>query len=188
MTKDLLTALEAMRPNSGTDELWPRHLQDAERDRIMATDSESTVPRVRSRRVASVVAVAALFAAGGVGAAAATGMMPKAFTDTFYYWQDPAPGKTPVDPATAERVGSIPGPVGTVFSVLVAHGAGSQRCVTPVFESATSVAQPGPSEFIDLGNRCRQGPEDFGELGDGAGTFVVGAYGESVGARCYHMC
>ncbi len=109
-------------------------------------------------------------------------MMPAAFTEHYSYWRSPpTPGESGVDPAAATRIGSVPGPDGTVFSVLVAQGTGGMRCVASVFETVTSAALPGPSEFIDLGNRCRQGPEDWGALGDGAGTFVVGAYGESVG-------
>lgn len=107
--------------------------------------------------------------------AAATGMMPKAFTDHYYLWKEPGPGAGPgataVDPATAERIASIPGPDGTVFSVFMAHGIGSQRCLTSVFESTTSAAQPGPSEFTDLGSRCRHDGE--GGFGDGAGTMVA---------------
>jgi len=184
MTKDLLKTLEAMRPDH--DAPWSHDLRAAECARIMATGSEPTAPRVRSRRVATVVTVAALVVAGGVGAAAASGMMPKAFTDHFAHWKSPGPGAgpgaTPVDPATAERIGSIPGPDGTVFSVLVARGVGDQRCLASVFESPESAARPGPSEFTDLGSRCRQGPDGIGALGDGAGA-MVGMFGTGAGGE-----
>ncbi|QBJ96439.1 hypothetical protein ERC79_11080 [Rhodococcus sp. ABRD24] len=184
MTKDLLKTLEGMRPDTGTDSLlWPQHLQATERARIMATTTEPASPARRTRRVGTVVAVAALIAAGGVGAAAASGIMPKAFTDHYYSWKEPGPGSTPVDPAAAERIGSVPGPDSFVLSVFVARGAGDQRCMAAVFESPESAARPGPSEFTDLGGRCRQGPESAGGLGDGAGTFPVASFGDGGGGE-----
>lgn len=186
MTKDLLKTLEAMRPDTEADRLWPQHVQAAEQARIMATTSAPTAPAVRSRRVGAVALTAALFTVAGISAAAASGMMPKTFTDHYYFWKEPGPGAGPgagpVDPATAKRIASIPGPDGTVFSVFEARGAGSQRCVTPVFESAASAEQPGPSEFTDLGSRCRH-DDDAGAFGDGAGAMVeyaAGADGERV--------
>ncbi|PTR25784.1 hypothetical protein C8K36_106218 [Rhodococcus sp. OK519] len=182
MTTDLLETLEAMRPDS--DALWPEDLRAAACARIIAADAEPTTPRARSRRAATVVTVAALVATAGVGAAAASGMMPQAFTDHFSHWRDAlGPGTAPVDPAAAQRVGTVPGgPDGLVFSVLVAHGAGDQRCLASVFESPESATQPGPSEFTDLGSRCRQGPEGFGDLGDGAGYFPL-AFGDGGGGE-----
>ncbi|RVW02396.1 hypothetical protein [Rhodococcus spongiicola] len=183
MTKDLLRTLEAMRPGAGTEKLWPEHLQATERARIMATTAEPVAPPVRSGRVGAVTLAAALFTVGGIGAAAATGLIPTAFVDHYYYWKTPGPGSTAVDPAAAERIGSIPGPDGTVFSVLVAHGAGSQRCLAAVFESSASAALPGPSEFTGLGSRCRQGPEGARALGDGSGTFVASTFGDGGGGE-----
>ncbi|MFC4604436.1 hypothetical protein [Rhodococcus kronopolitis] len=182
MTSDPLRTLEALRPDAGAGELWPQHLQAAARARILATTTEpAPAPRPR-RRVGAVCLAAALLTAGGLGVAAAAGMMPAAFTDHYSHWRNPPePGTPAVDPAAAARIGSVPGPDGTVFSVMVAPGADGMRCVTSVFETVASAALPGPDEFIDLGNRCRQGPEDWGALGDGAGTFVVGGYGESLG-------
>lgn len=182
MTKDLLKTLDAMRPDTGTDRLWPQHLQAAVRARIMDTASmlEFSAPTGRSKRAAVVALTAAAVTVGGVGAVAASGMMPTAFTDHYYFWKEPGagagPGAEPVDPATATRVASIPGPDGAVFSVFMARGAGSQRCVTPVFESVASAKRPGPSEFTDLGSRCRH--DDDGAFGDGAG----GAVGYGAGA------
>ncbi|MFM1723169.1 hypothetical protein ABEU20_001730 [Rhodococcus sp. PAM 2766] len=174
MTKNLLRTLERMRPDD--DALWPADQRAAVCARVMADVSAPPAPRRRSRRVASVVTVAALVVAGGVGAAAASGVMPKAFTDTFYYWRDRAPGETPVDPAVAKRIGSIPGPDGTVFTVLVAHGTDGERCVAPVFETAASAAMPGPSEFSGTIDRCRR-KTDTAAFGEGAGTWIVGAIG-----------
>ncbi|WP_137725879.1 hypothetical protein [Prescottella subtropica] len=175
MTKDLLKTLEAMRPEARADSLWPQHLQAAEQARIMATTSAPAVPSGRSKKVGAVTLAAALFTVGGIGAAAATGLMPKAFTDHYSVWKNPGPGAgpeaTPVDPATAERVASVPGPDGTVFSVFIARGVGDRRCVTPVFESTASAEQPGPSDFTDLGSRCRH--DDDGAFGDGSGAMVA---------------
>ncbi len=182
MTKDLLKTLEAMRPDPGPDRLWPKHLRDAEKARIMATDSEPTVPPARSRRVVAAVTIGALLAVGGVAACTATALMPNAFTDHYYFWKEPGPeagpGVTPVDPATAERIASIPGPDGTVLSVFEARGVGSQRCVTSVFESAANTERPGPSEFTDLGSRCRY--DGDGAFGDGAGAMVA-SFGDGAG-------
>lgn len=188
MTKDLLKTLEAMRPDIGADRLWPQHLQAAEQARIMATASASAAPTVRSRRVGAVALTAALFTVAGIGAAAASGMMPKAFTDHYYFWKEPGPGAGPgagpVDPATAKRIASIPGPGGAVFSVFEARGDGSRRCVTPLFESADSAERPGPSEFTDLGSRCRHDGDGAGAFGDGAGA-MVGSYGESASGEVF---
>lgn len=178
MTTDLLKTLEAMRPDTGADRLWPQPMQAAVRARIMDATTTQAVsgPTGRSKRVAVVVLTAAVVTGGGVGAVAATGLMPTAFTDHYYFWKEPGvvsePGAEPVDPATAKRIGSIPGPDGTVFSVFEARSAGSQRCVKPVFESAASAERPGPSEFTDLGSRCRHAGD--GAFGFGAGAFGVG--------------
>lgn len=181
MTDDPVKTLEAMRPDH--NELWSEDLRATGCAHIMATDSEPTAPRARSRRVTTVVAVAALVAAGGVAACTATGLTPKTFADHFSHWRDaPAPGTTPVDPAAAERIGSVPGPDGTVFTVLVARGTGDQRCLASVFETPDSAARPGPTEFTDLGSRCRQGPEGFGKLGDGAGYFPY-SFGDGGGGE-----
>lgn len=169
MTTDLLKALETMRPDTGANDLWPQHLHVAERDRIMAIGSGPEAPPVR-RRVGAVTITAALFTVAGIGTAAVSGMMPKAFTDHYYFWRDaPALGETAVDPGTAERIASIAGPDGTVFSVFVARGAGGQRCLTALFESTAEATQPVPLEFTDLGGRCRLGPEGSGAFSFGAG-------------------
>ncbi|OFE10827.1 hypothetical protein [Rhodococcus sp. 1139] len=154
MTKDPLKTLEKLRPDTHTDELWPQHLQAAERDRIMATSTNPTAPDRHRRGVGTIVLVAAIATAGGIGVAAATGLMPKVFTDTFSGWQSQQYGGG-VNPDTAERIASMPGPDGTVFSVFVAHGSDGWRCIAPIFESAADAQQPGPSNFVDLGDYCR---------------------------------
>ncbi len=179
MTRDLLATVAKIRPDAHADDLWPKPLQVAERERIMATAVLPVVPPTRRRRTGAVALVAAISAVGGVGVAAAGGLMPKAFTDAYANWLD-YPHSSGVNPATAERVASIPGPDGTVFSVFVAHGADGWRCIAPVFESAADAEQPGPVNFTELGDSCvpasnsktfvdAVGSESFG---DGAGFFV----------------
>ncbi|MFC9517077.1 hypothetical protein ACFTSD_15200 [Nocardiaceae bacterium NPDC056970] len=170
MTRDLLSRLEEMRPNPHTDEVWPKHVQEAERDRIMATSTGPAVPAVRRRRVGAIAFAAAITAAGGVGVAAAGGLMPKSFTDAYANWLD-YPDSSGVNPADAERIASIPGPDGTVMSVFVARGADGTRCVAPVFESVADTEQAGPANFTKLMNYCR--PETAtGPFGQGRGGEV----------------
>ncbi|MDZ7913067.1 MAG: hypothetical protein U5O16_14730 [Rhodococcus sp. (in: high G+C Gram-positive bacteria)] len=83
-----------------------------------------------------------------------------------------------IDPSTAERVGSIPGPDGSLFSVFVAHGADGWRCVAPVFEASADIDKVGPSKFISLGHGCRSNDDLYGadSFGGGAGIMVAGPH------------
>ncbi|SDD25706.1 hypothetical protein [Rhodococcus tukisamuensis] len=170
MTRNLLTTLEQIRPDAHIDELWPNHLQVTARDRIMATSTDPVVPVARRRRAGAIAVVAAITAAGGVGVAAATGLMPKAFTDAYSGWLT-YPDSSGVNPAAAERIAAIPGPDGTVMSVFVAQGTDGTRCVAPVFESAADTEQAGPANFTKLMNYCRPAV-DTGPFGQGAGGEV----------------
>ncbi|MFI8658541.1 hypothetical protein ACIGKR_00980 [Rhodococcus qingshengii] len=185
MTKDLLTTLEKLRPSDTVSaELWPENVQDAARTRIMATKNNIGATKAPRRRVGAIVLVAAICAAVVVGCAAATGMMPKAFTDMYSGWQTMPGTNGGIDPSTAERVGSIPGPDGTLFSVFVAHGANGWRCVAPIFESAEDLDQRAPSDFSHLGDSCfpAADPDMYPEeaspfaLGGGAGIMVAGPH------------
>ncbi len=187
MTKDPLTTLEKLRPSDTVSaELWPENVQDAVRTRIMATENNIGATKAPRRRVGAIVLVAAICAAVVVGCAAATGMMPKAFTDMYSGWQTMPGTNGGIDPSTAERVGSIPGPDGTLFSVFVAHGANGWRCVAPVFEASADIDKVGPSKFIGLGHGCRSidlyGADSFGggagyEAGPHEATYDAGAGG-----------
>ncbi|ARE34090.1 MULTISPECIES: hypothetical protein [Rhodococcus] len=187
MTKDPLTTLEKLRPSDTVSaELWPENVQDAARTRIMATENNIGATKAPRRRVGAIVLVAAICAAVVVGCAAATGMMPKAFTDMYSGWQTMPGTNGGIDPSTAERVGSIPGPDGTLFSVFVAHGANGWRCVAPVFEASADIDKVGPSKFIGLGHGCRSidlyGADSFGggagyEAGPHEATYDAGAGG-----------
>lgn len=172
MSKDLLTTLEMLRPTDAvTTEFWPEKVQDAARTRIMATENNIGATKTPRRRVGALVLVAAICAAVVVGCAAATAMMPKPFTDMYSGWQTMPGTNGGIDPSTAERVGSIPGPDGTVFSVFVAHGADGWRCVAPVFETSSETDKVGPSKFISLGHGCRSNDDLYGadSFGGGAG-------------------
>ncbi|MDV8008254.1 hypothetical protein [Rhodococcus sp. IEGM 1318] len=179
MSKDLLTTLEKLRPtDSLSAEFWPENVQVAARIRIIATENNIGTPRVPRRRVGAVALVAMLCAAGMVGCAAATAMMPKPFTDMYSGWQTMPGTNGGIDPSTAERVGSVPGPDGTLFSVFVAHGADGWRCVAPVFEAPADIDKVGPSKFISLGHGCRSNDDLYGadSFGGGAGIMVAGPH------------
>ncbi|WP_433604921.1 hypothetical protein [Prescottella agglutinans] len=175
MTRNLLTTLEQMRPDAHADEIWPKHIQEAERDRIMATSTGPVVPEARRRRVGTIALIAAITTAGGVGMAAAGGLMPKAFTDAYSGWLT-YPDSSGVNPAAAERIASIPGPHGTVMSVFVAHGTDGTRCVAPVFESVADTEQAGPANFTGLYHYCRPAT-DTGPFGQGGGGEVISESG-----------
>ena len=179
MSKDLLTTLEKLRPSDSVSvELWPANVQNAARTRIMATENNIGATKAPRRRVSVIVLVAAICAAGVAGCTAATVMMPKPFTDMYSGWQTMPGTNGGIDPSTAERVGSIPGPDGSLFSVFVAHGADGWRCVAPVFEASADVDKVGPSKFISLGHGCRSSDDFYGadSFGGGAGIMVAGPH------------
>ena len=72
-----------------------------------------------------------------------------------------------IDPSTARRVDSAPGPHGTVFTLATAHATDpAYQCTAVLFESPTSVGQPLPSDFrSSYDDTCQEGPA--------AGTFGV---------------
>ncbi|MFF1554036.1 hypothetical protein ACFVX3_23690 [Rhodococcus erythropolis] len=179
MSKDLLTTLEMLRPTDAvTTEFWPEKVQDAARTRIMATENNIGATKTPRRRVGALVLVAAICAAVVVGCAAATAMMPKPFTDMYSGWQTMPGTNGGIDPSTAERVGSIPGPDGSLFSVFVAHGEDGWRCVAPVFEPSADVDKIGPSKFTSLGHGCRSNDDLYGadSFGGGSGMMVAGPH------------
>ncbi len=65
MTRDPLRTLEAMRPDAGAGELWPQHLRDAARARILSAPTEPGAATRPRRRVGAVCLAAALLTAGG---------------------------------------------------------------------------------------------------------------------------
>jgi len=184
---DLLAVLTAIRPSTDINEVWDPRDQAAVRDRITAGNEPTAAAidelagrRARKRRPLAVLAVSGLVLAGGVGAAAAGGLMPQAFIDRFSAsWQtDPMEGAPAVDPSTAERVATAPGPDGEVFTVMSAAAADNPNftCTVAVFETPESAALPGPAAFVDVSsNWCQDGPETL-PFGSGANVDVFQGY------------
>ena len=184
---DLLAVLTAIRPSTDIDEVWDPSEQAAVRDRITADSGsvpaaadELAQRRARRRRPLAVLALSGAVLAGGVGAAAAGGLMPQAFVDRFSaLWQtDPMEGAPAVDPSTAERVATAPGPDGQVFTVMSAAAADDpdSTCTVALFETPGSAALPGPAAFVDVSsNWCQDGPETR-PFGTGADIDVFHGY------------
>lgn len=186
MRQDALATLAALRPRAGGEQAWTAQEQAALRQRIMATDlgtgtgaeavkgvtgdGTPLVRPLRSRRQhAAVIALSVAVLAGGSGAAAASGLMPQAFIDSLSSWRT-WPEGPPVDPATAQRIATAPGPDGTVFTLMAAAAADDPdfQCVVALYETPDSALQPGPAAFQDVsGNWCQDGPDDrpFGAIG-----------------------
>jgi len=172
MTHDVLTTLDAIRPETTTlDEQWSRTALAS----ILAAPVDRPAPR--TRRVRTVVAGAVGFGLLGAGAATAAGLTPQAFTDVFRSWgtvsPESEPGRQSVDPATAERVATAAGPGETVFSLVAAQGRGGFSCVAVLFETRASAAAPNPSGFVDAnGSQCADVPPADARFGDMAAVDV----------------
>ena len=187
MTRDALTVLTAIRPITEFDSQMSPSEQTALRERIMADRAVAPSAGRRSprrrRRLAAVTLSAILASTVGVGAAAATGNMPQAFTDAFSYWfTSPVAGQNGIDPSTAHRAAVAPGPHGQVFSVLTAKGADGYQCTVGLFETNRSADMPGPAAFTDAtGSICRTGPDD-GDFGGSSVSAAGHAYSYFVSA------
>jgi hypothetical protein len=173
---DLLTVLTALRPHTDIDRLWDPRAQAAVRDRITAGHepgpaATDELAARRRRRPLAVLALSGLVLAGGAGAAAAGGLVPQAFIDVFSGWQSvPVLDLPAVDPATAERVATVPGPDGTEFTVLSAHAADdpAYTCTVALFETQESAA--GPATFTGTAASWCQDSPSTAPFGAGAGT------------------
>ncbi|MGY1846366.1 MULTISPECIES: hypothetical protein [unclassified Blastococcus] len=174
-TTDPLTRLQALRPAPALDEDWSA----AELARITAfttaSRTEQRLPRRHRRKIVSVALSGALLA-GGIGTAAATGLLPDRLVDLL--------ASRATDPdsaaATVQRAGTAPGPDGRVFTVVTWEedpANGYTWCTAPVFETAESAAGPAPADFYENGGACGPGsfPNDFAaETGiSGADPYVV---------------
>jgi hypothetical protein len=187
--KNASDVLETLRPDPVTpDPTWSQETLT----RILHSDT-ATRPLApgRRRRLAVVALAAALTSLAGVGVASAGGVMPLAFMDVFSprWHAGPINGHPPVDPATAKRVATAPGPDGTVFSVLSTGHGQPYSCRTALIESADSAALSGPATFTDVTSSfCSDAPSapTFGladiSYQDVAAGFIVSA-GDAVRAE-----
>ncbi|MGY2065268.1 hypothetical protein [Blastococcus sp. SYSU DS0619] len=164
--RDPVTTLSALRPRTSVGELWAPAARDATLERVLLERGSPEAPApARSpspiRRLLLGGLAGAAVLAGGLGVAGAAGVLPQDFVDTFAFWAE----DSGVDLATAERVGSAPGPDGLVFTVVrMTGGPNGVVCLAPLFETAGSLSGPVPSVFEDGGGACRPGSpvEAFG--------------------------
>lgn len=171
---NLLLELENHRPRVDLDDAWPTVSREAARERILASARQESL-RSRSPRYLGVAAGVLAAAVGSLGVAAATGVLPQGFVDAFSGWRTmptstEAHSTAQVDPASAIREASIPGPDGRAFSVYVARGVDGWHCAAVVTEGG-----PAPSSFDQQGDACYPaGPTEFrvvGEMAMGPGLF-----------------
>lgn len=130
----------------------------------------SDLRKARARRRRRLLAAALATGVLAVPTAAvAVGALPGSPADIFDYWRkDPV---SAVDPASAVRVGTAPGPAGRTLTVLRARTAG-RTCVAPIFETPASAAAALPVDFQENGSACWTGPlprEPFGRTGASVG-------------------
>lgn len=160
-------------------QILPSVDRDVAAARRWATANTGAQKHLRRRMLPTLlVATAAL--GGGVGVAAASGLLPARFSHIYADWHDAPVG---VDPATAQRVASVPGPDGTIFTVITARNA-TMRCTAAVFERPASAARPAPEVFEDLGSQCTHLEDKpvFGtELGVSQTAGAEGSYSLAAG-------
>lgn len=165
-SEDTMTTLSALRPHASVDDAWPPDARSAAFERLL-TDCRavSSAPPVRQRSLVRRVAIGGI-ATGvafstGFGVAAATGVLPHDFANTFAFWAD----EDGVDLSTAERVATVPGPGDLLFTVVAMFGGPDDTvCVAPMFETPESASGPVPSVFDGGGGSCMPEPstESFG--------------------------
>lgn len=158
MTQDRLTVLSGMRPQTSLDTVWTADEPSVVRERILADRNSPANAGPHRRRRAALAGVVALglIAVPGVATAVGSGMKPQAFFDAYDYWDDNPRGS--VNPATASRAATAPGPFGGTFSVLTATNEDGLTCIGPVFESSTSAKAELPDNFEDGGSFCHSAP------------------------------
>lgn len=140
-------------------------------------------PAARSRRRRRLLAAAL---AGGLvavpTAAVAISALPGTPADVFAYWRTDSAVR--VDPASATRAGTAPGPEGSTLTVLRAR-TDDRTCLAAIFETARSAASNAPVAFQENGSTCWSGtvkPEPFGV----AGAAVTGTDGAGE-VRAFHV-
>jgi hypothetical protein len=178
----------ALRPRTSIDQRWPAPQRDAVLEQVLSRVRSAPIVAERARRGgwplslrrSMLVVVAILGIAGAsVGVAGAAGRLPDSFTRQVSGWMT----DYSVDPQTAVRAGSVPGPDATVFTVWTAKGPNGSMCLTGGFESAQSAQTRAPNSFEGDGSTCfkpRRQRALFGETTSVAGdghvyTFRVDA-------------
>ena len=158
MKQDRLAVLSEMCPQMSLDAVWTADEQKVVRERILAdrTNPATARPNRRKRAALAGAVVLGLLAAPGVANAVGSGMKPQAFFDAYDYWGSNPDGT--VDPATASRAATAPGPFGGTFSVLTAKNKDGLTCIGPVFETSTSAKAELPDNFEDGGSFCQAAP------------------------------
>ena len=158
---DPFDVLTALRPATVPDDDWAA----AELARITVGTTPAARRRPTGRRVVVSTVVAGALLAGGVGTAAATGVLP----DRLAALLGPIARETGTDPATVVRAATAPGPDGRVFTVLTWSGAADGTvCSAPLFETPASAAGPAPTDFAENGGMCEPRPNS-GPFGADAG-------------------
>lgn len=150
-SRDRFDTLVALRPQTSVEQAWPAAERAAAHDRIVALAAGAPAGFHRRRWTKRVTVVALLTGAlipVGLGVAAAGGILP-GFSHYYSTWKT----DVGVDPATATRAATAPGPDGAVFAVWTAKGNGKE-CFAPLFETPHSTATPDPSTFEGSGSSC----------------------------------
>ena len=153
MTRDRLALLTQIRPEVSLDLVWTPQQQTAARERILLDQSRTitTVPG-RRRRVALVAGglTVGLLALPGAAGAVNSGMSAQSFAQAYSNWQE----NRGVDPGSAQRLGTIAGPSGGMYSVVSAANDKGVTCLTMLFETAASAKKPAPDFFEGGGSFC----------------------------------
>lgn len=139
----------------------------------------------RARRRRRLLAVS-LISAGVLGiptAAVAVRALPGSVGDVFAYWSDDP--KIDIQPESATRAATGPGPDGSTFTVLKASNDAGNVCLAALFESPDSAARSSPTGFEGSGSGCFPADRDPGAFGlDGAvmGGSELTTFSRSAGA------
>lgn len=182
MSTNRLDVLRAMSPQVSLDDVWSREEQNTVLLGILAADRSAAVlaPPHRRRTPAIVAALAlGVAAAPGVAYAVGNGMAPRSFIEAYSDLYDYTDGA--IDPATAQRVATVPGPDGGTLSILTIKNADGSTCLTPVYETAGSSTSALPDNFEGLATLCEGVPSSrpFGsaalDVNESAATWWVDA-------------
>lgn len=193
MTRDALETLSALRPSAPLAQTWQGEDPAQARDRILATghadlDAASPARRRRRRRATVLAAGLAVGVTVAGGAAAATGLVPAAFSQVYGEGlaEQPLVGNHGIDPADTERVKTVTGPDSHLnkYSVMKAKGKNGYVCIMPVFETQQSAKLPIPAEFTGQDWIC-QTPTDNNPYSSAFGDELSVGYDRATDANAY---